>query len=121
MIKKINLILLFFMVLILSSCSKYERLNQNIFTMGTVVNVKIDYKNKNEAEKHFKEIKKIFDYYHELATNEEASVNQYNNVYQINSEIKEATEEQITIQVEKELYEMIELALQIEKETTING
>ncbi|NLK13037.1 MAG: hypothetical protein GX312_05515, partial [Candidatus Phytoplasma sp.] len=42
-------------------------------------------------------------------------------VYQINSEIKEATEEQITIQVEKELYEMIELALQIEKETTING
>ena len=119
--KKINLILLFFMVFILSSCSTYERLNQNIFTMGTVVNVKIDHKNKNEAENHFKEIKAIFDYYHELATNEEASIHQYHNVYYINSSIKKTTEEQITIQVEKELYEMIELALKIEKETTVNG
>lgn len=121
MIKKINLIFIVLAIFILTSCAQYERLNQNIFSMGTVVNVKIDYKNKNKAETHFSEIKAIFEKYHNLATHDEPSFDGEHNVYYVNETIENSINEEETIEISKELYELIDFALEIESLTTIEG
>lgn len=57
--KKIKFILMFIFIFILASCNKLEEKEYQLFSMDTIINIKIY--NDNDFDIHKKEIKKIYD------------------------------------------------------------
>lgn len=102
--KKIILLLIIF----LTSCSRNVYENINLFYMDTYINIKVyskDFKLKNK-------IKETYEYYHKL-TDRYNSYENVKNVYYLNEILKENE----YIEIDENLYDILKLSLQYNKET----
>lgn len=106
MIKRILTILMF--VFLLASCNRLNTYTKMIYTMDTIVNVKLEATNEATANVHFTEIENIYEKYNNLA-DDYMSHSDIKSVYDINTNRTEV--------VADELIELLNYAISINKET----
>ncbi len=106
MIKKILAILIF--GLLLSSCNRLNTYKKMIYTMDTIVNVKLETTNEATANVYFTEIENIYEKYNNLADDYMSHAN-VKSVYDINTNRTEV--------VDDELIELLNYAISINNET----
>lgn len=112
------LINLIFMAAVLFACDKpvvNEKAVHRIYVMDTEVVVDLTYSDVEDKTKHFLAIESIYNTYDRLSDNFKAH-DGVNNIYTINH-LTDLSEVSTTVEIEKELYELLIYAYNIQKQS----